>query len=165
MNWLLLHQNKYEAKFFNKIGNDFLMFNNFSNEVQLFDIRMFKDDRGSLCVVESKKDLPFDIKRIFYVFGTKRNISRGNHAHKTSKQFLVVLNGLLKVSAENRGNINSFLLSSSNVGLYLPPLTWSVETPIEDGTIYLVLTSEEYNESDYIHNYSDFIRAGDSFKC
>lgn len=154
-----------KAKCFNKISNSFMMDNRLANEVQLFEIRMFDDDRGSLCVIESRKDLPFEIKRIFYVVSTKKDVSRGNHAHKTSEQLLIVLNGTLRVSVENRGKINSFLLSSSNIGLYLPPLSWSVETPIENGTIYLVLSSEEYEESDYIRNYSDFVRAGDSFQC
>lgn len=116
-------------------------------------------------MIESKKDLPFEIKRIFYVVGTKKDVSRGNHAHKTSEQLLIVLNGYLRVRVENRGKVNSFLLSSSNIGLYLPPLSWSVETPIENGTIYLVLSSEEYKESDYIRNYSDFVKVGDSLQC
>ena len=162
MNWLrILHESLY-GKIFNNISNKSTMDKRFANEVRLIDIRTFDDNRGSLCVIESKKDLPFEIKRIFYVVGTKKYVSRGNHAHRTSEQLLIILNGYLRVSVENRGKVKSFLLSSSNIGLYLPPLSWSVETPIENGTIYLVLSSAEYKESDYIRNYSDFVKVGDS---
>jgi dTDP-4-dehydrorhamnose 3,5-epimerase-like enzyme len=138
------------------------MDNSFINEVQLFEIRTFSDDRGSLCVIESHKDLAFCTKRIFYVFDTKKNVTRGDHAHKKSKQFLVVLQGALRVTVETRYGSSNYLLSSPTIGLYLPPMTWTIETPTEDGTIYLVLSSEEYDDSDYIRNHSDFIKAGDT---
>lgn len=137
------------------------MNNSLPNEVRIIGITIFTDVRGSLCAIESSKDIEFDIKRIFYVFGTKKNVSRGNHAHRSAKQLLVVLSGSLRINVEYNSRKEAFLLSSPKVGLYLPPMTWSVEIPLQDETIYLVLTSERYNESDYIHNYVEFIKAGD----
>lgn len=114
------------------------------------------DSRGNITIVEANKEIPFEIKRIFYITNVPTDGQRGGHAHKTLHQFLIATSGSLDVIAENGQKRTTFSLNSPGIGLYLPPMTWKVMSNFTPGTVCLVLASNYYDESDYIRNYDDF---------
>jgi len=115
------------------------------------------DLRGNLSVVDSSTCLPFELKRVFYVYDIPADTQRGAHAHLTLHQFLWCISGSISVDTEDRhGTHHSFTLSLPWQGLYLPPLTWASERAITSGSVYAVAASSLYDESDYIRDYSSF---------
>ena len=123
----------------------------------LINIPKYSDHRGNLSVVDFKTCLPFDIKRVFYVYDIPAGSQRGAHAHYTLEQFIWCVAGSISVSTTSCDGINaSFNLSLPWQGLYLPPLTWANESALSAGCVYLVAASEYYNEADYIRDFNCF---------
>lgn len=116
------------------------------------------DDRGQLVAIESNIDVPFEIKRIFYIYGTKQGIPRGNHAHYKTKQYLISVSGSCKVTLDNGLEKSTYELNSQNKGLLQNEFVWGVMHDFSEDCVLLVLASEHYYESDYIRDYNDFIR-------
>lgn len=124
----------------------------------LIEIKTFSSQKGILSTIDSKNNLPFEIRRIFFVYNIPINTERGNHAHKKLKQFIWVLNGLLEISTvSNDMKKSKFRLEKSNIGLYIPELTWSSQITKSDNCIYCVAASDYYDESEYIRDFKDFI--------
>ena len=115
------------------------------------------DKRGSLSFVEGGRHVPFDIKRVFYLYDIAEGEHRGAHAHKECHQFLVALNGSFSVLVDNGQKKETFHLDKPNSGLHIPPLLWATEFNFSQGAICLVFASLPYDESDYIRNYVDYI--------
>ena len=114
------------------------------------------DDRGSLIAVESLKEVPFEIKRIYYIFGTKTDVARGFHAHKKLKQLLICVSGSVNIKCEYQDKIETHSLNSPSQGLYMEGLVWREMFDFSPDAVLLVLASDFYNESDYIRSYDDF---------
>jgi hypothetical protein len=113
---------------------------------------------GDLIVASAHSEIPFIPKRVFLIHNVFDNeLVRGKHAHKECHQFLIVSSGSLTIRYLNKNINKTIVLDNPNVGLYLPPLTWSEQTNYNPDTILLVLASHDYNELDYIRNYEDFI--------
>lgn len=112
--------------------------------------------RGTLCVAEYDKHVPFDIKRIFYLYDLPVNVLRGQHAHRKQEQFIISLSGTIELSTTYRGNKRSFTLSRPTEGIYFPPMTWIDIKVLEVPAICLVISSGLYDESDYIRDYKTF---------
>ena len=111
---------------------------------------------GYISVAEPKSELPFPVKRVYWVYGTPENSERGNHASKTGKQVLVIVNGEAEVILENpEGKITTFKLNDPNTGLYVPPLHWK-QIKLSEKAIILSLASSEFDESDYLRDYKLF---------
>jgi dTDP-4-dehydrorhamnose 3,5-epimerase-like enzyme len=111
---------------------------------------------GFLSVAESKNNIPFELKRIFWSYFTPQNITRGRHAHYETQMMIVAVNGRIQVTTELiNGEKGSFLLDSPKIGLYLPPLCWHVLQYSHDA-VQLVMTSTEYQDYDYIRDYDEF---------
>jgi len=111
---------------------------------------------GFLTAIERSTGLPFDVKRVYTVVNTKENNVRGYHAHKTLWQIFFAVHGKIDVCAEDvEGNIETFELSTSNVGLVCGPHIWHTIT-YHGSAILMVLASEEYHEEDYIRDYEEF---------
>ena len=124
----------------------------------LIDIPKHEDHRGNLSVIDSSTCLPFDIKRIFYVYDIPSGVARGGHAHYTLHQFIWCVSGSISVSTVScNAKQESFSLSLPWRGLYLPPLTWASETAQSGGCVYMVAASDYYDETDYIRDYSFFM--------
>ncbi len=121
-----------------------------------FDIK--GDDRGSLISIEQKKNLPFDIKRVYYIFKSSGNVRRGMHAHKKLKQLLVAVNGSCKLVIENGIFKECLLLDSPSKGIYIEEIVWREIYDFSDDCVLMVLTDDYYNEDDYIRNYEEFKR-------
>jgi acetyltransferase-like isoleucine patch superfamily enzyme len=128
-----------------------------STTAKLYEIPNFADVRGSLGVVTLEEQVPFQVRRLFYTYDAPSSKVRGEHAHKECHQFLIVVSGRLNVVADDGANRDEFVLDSPSKGLYLPPGLWAVQYKHQLNTVLLVLASHEYDEADYIRDYSAFI--------
>ena len=111
---------------------------------------------GNLSVVESSQDLPFSIKRVYYLHGLHENVSRGFHAHRTLHQCLVAVHGSLELRLEGPAGKFVFTLSSPGEGVVIPPGYWREMHEMSEDTVIMVLASADYDESDYIRDYGEF---------
>lgn len=116
------------------------------------------DDRGSLVALETSKQIPFDIKRVYYIFGTKTGVARGFHAHKALKQVAICVSGKCKMILDNGHTKEEAWLDSPNKGLLIEDLVWREMHNFSEDCVLLVLASEHYDESDYIRNYDEFLK-------
>lgn len=126
--------------------------------VKLINLTSFGDERGSLVALESNKIIPFDIKRVYYIFGTKDGVSRGFHAHKTLKQVLVCVSGKCRITLDNGLERKEVWLDSSLKGLVVEEFIWREMHDFSEDCVLLVLANQHYNENDYIRSYSEFLR-------
>lgn len=124
--------------------------------VRQIDFTPHGDDRGSLVALEVGSDVPFDIERIYYIYGTTPGTPRGFHAHKRLKQVFICVSGACTIVLDDGLCRESFRLSSPENGLYLEGLVWREMVDFTDDCVLLVLASEHYSESDYIRDYDDF---------
>lgn len=114
---------------------------------------------GFISVAQAFSNVPFEIKRVYWIYQTPEAIGRGNHAHKNSLQLFVCLHGKITITLENRqGKILEFVLSNPNQGLLIPNYYWT-KLKFNNEAIGLCLSSSEYEESDYMRDYDDFLNA------
>ncbi|HMG32377.1 MAG TPA: FdtA/QdtA family cupin domain-containing protein [Blastocatellia bacterium] len=130
--------------------------------MRLLDLPVRRDPRGSLCFAEYGKELPFVPMRYFVVFDVPPGQARGGHAHRRVHQFLVCVRGSCVVSADDGADKQDFLLDSPSRGLHLPPLVWASQHDHSPDAILLVLSSEVYEEEEYIRDYQEFKRIVDT---
>ena len=115
------------------------------------------DDRGSLVALEANKSVPFDIKRLYYIFGTREGVVRGLHAHKALKQVMVCITGFCQITLDNGNITESVLLESPTQGIYVEGLIWREMSNFSSDCVLLVIASEHYDESDYVRKYDEFM--------
>lgn len=115
------------------------------------------DDRGSLVAIEFRKDIPFAVKRVYYIFGIKEGDIRGLHAHKTLHQVMVCVNGSCTIVMDDGFNKTNVLLASPDIGLDIGPRVWHEMKDFSSNAVLLVFASDWYDEDDYIRNYDEFI--------
>ena len=116
-----------------------------------------EDERGLLVTLEGTKSVPFNIKRVYYIFGTKEGISRGFHAHLNLKQVAVCVKGSCQFVLDNGKQRQEVILDSPTKGLLIEDLTWREMFNFSPDCVLLVLASEYYDELDYIRNYDEFL--------
>lgn len=121
------------------------------------DFNVLGDDRGQLVALEGNKDIPFCIKRVFYIYGTQKDVPRGNHSHYKTKQFLIAVNGSCKVTLDNGKNKETFDLNKPNLGLFQDALIWGNMHNFSSDCVLMVLANDYYDESDYIRDYDNFL--------
>jgi mannose-6-phosphate isomerase-like protein (cupin superfamily) len=133
---------------------------NYNNleDLELLDIPTIADTRGNLAVIE-KDILPYQVKRVYYLFDVPSDSFRGGHAHKEQLEFLIALSGSFTVTVDNGKSKKSFLLNKPNKGLLLPTGIWRELEDFSSGAICLVLSSGEFDEDDYIRSYDDFLNS------
>jgi len=130
--------------------------------VSLINIINFKslgDERGSLVALEGGKSVPFDIKRVYYIFGTREGVSRGFHAHRNLKQVAICVAGSCRFILDDGKFREEILLEKSSVGLLIEGLTWREMHAFSPDCVLMVLASEYYDEADYIRDYRTFLTA------
>jgi dTDP-4-dehydrorhamnose 3,5-epimerase-like enzyme len=115
-------------------------------------------DLGSLVFLEANRDIPFAFKRVYYTYGVKEGVVRGHHAHKTLEQLLICVYGAIEIMCDNGEKKEYTVLEDPAKGLYVAPGIWHTMKWLQDDSVLLVLTSEYYDESDYIRYYDEFIR-------
>ncbi|PTP92749.1 dTDP-6-deoxy-3,4-keto-hexulose isomerase [Vibrio splendidus] len=123
--------------------------------IKIIEFKSIEDSRGSLISLEEEKNIPFKIKRVYYLFNTL-DIPRGFHAHKNLKQVAICLNGSCRFVLDDGINRESLVLDSPKVGLYIDNNKWREMHDFSDDCVLVVLASEHYDESDYIRDYDEF---------
>lgn len=121
-----------------------------------FDIK--GDERGSLISLEENKNIPFNIKRVYYIFDTKSNVRRGFHAHKKLKQVLIAVSGSCKVLLDDGKNKQEILLDDPQVGLLVESMMWREMFDFSADCVLMVVADNFYHEEDYIRDYEEFVK-------
>lgn len=125
----------------------------------LIELPQISNRAGNITVVENgQMILPFDVKRIFYLYDIPGGQSRGAHAHKVCHQFLIAASGSFEVSLSD-GKTNRIVhLNNAKIGLHIPPGIWAAENNFSSGSVCLVLASHTYDAEDYLRSYRDYLR-------
>lgn len=126
------------------------------NDCRIVDIRKYTDSRGYLSVIESDLDVPFEIKRVYYLYMVPE-AARGAHAHKQLQQLLVATSGSVEVIMDDGTTKKSFMLDRPWKGLYVPAGLWRDLENFSGGAVLMCLASEKYDASDYIRDYNEFL--------
>ncbi|WP_150468055.1 sugar 3,4-ketoisomerase [Francisella sp. SYW-9] len=126
--------------------------------ISLLDFKVMGDSRGSLVSLEQNKNIPFDIKRVYYIYDTRQDVRRGFHAHKNLQQVLVCISGSCKILIDDGNNKNNVLLNDPKRGLLISGLVWREMYNFSSDCVLMVLASDFYDERDYIRDYDLFLR-------
>lgn len=128
------------------------------SQCQILELPKITDNRGNLTFIEENRHVPFDIKRIYYLYDIPGGESRGGHAHKKLHQFLVALSGTFDVVLDDGFQRKTFSLNRAYNGLLIVPGIWRELNNFSTGSVCLVLASELYDHEDYIYKYEDFVQ-------
>ncbi|RMG78389.1 MAG: WxcM-like domain-containing protein [Bacteroidetes bacterium] len=133
------------------------------HELAIIDLpQIGKPEEGYISVAEINHTVPFIIKRVYWTYYTPHHIIRGRHAHKSLYQIIIAVSGIIEIATEDRNRKKkSFILDSPNKGLLLPPHYWHT-MQFSHNAVLLSLCSMEYDESDYIRSYEEFIHGNNS---
>lgn len=126
-------------------------------EIKMFTFPPHGDDRGQLVAIEEGMDLPFDVRRVYYIYDTLPGVRRGFHAHLQLEQVLLCVSGSCKIHLDNGYETAEVVLDKPNEGLYISNNMWREMYDFSEGAVLLVLASEHYTEADYIRNYDAFL--------
>jgi dTDP-4-dehydrorhamnose 3,5-epimerase-like enzyme len=124
--------------------------------IELIDIPKITDPRGNLAVIE-KSTLPFEMKRLYYLFDVPSTSHRGGHAHKECLELLIAISGSFTVILDDGKDKKEVTLNKPDKGLLIPTMIWRELSDFSSGAMCLVVASQEFNEADYIREYDDFI--------
>ena len=125
-------------------------------EPGIIDLPRIRDERGSLSFVEGGSGVPFEIRRVFYIYDVPRGASRAGHALRTCEQLIVAVSGAFDVTCDDGKTRSVQRLEAACRGFYVPPLTWLELANFTPGAVCLVLASEPYSEAAYIRAYDQF---------
>tara|TARA_B100000925_G_C21907495_1_gene429973 strand:+ start:183 stop:581 length:399 start_codon:yes stop_codon:yes gene_type:complete len=124
---------------------------------KIINFPIMGDDRGLLVAMESIDKVPFEIKRVYFIFDTLKDVSRGFHAHKQLEQIAVCVSGKCRMTLDDGKKREDVWLDSPNKSIFIDKYIWHEMHDFSEGCVLLVLASEHYNESDYIRSYDDFM--------
>jgi hypothetical protein len=125
---------------------------------RIIDLPKISDPRGNLTFVEGQNHIPFDIKRVYYLYDVPGGESRGGHAHYELEQLVIAASGSFDMILDDGVNQRRFHLNRSYYGLYIPKMIWREMDNFSSSSVCLVLASMKYDESDYIRDYKEFLR-------
>ena len=129
------------------------------NKVQMLEFPQKGDERGHLVIVEGGIDIPFDIARAFYIYGSDSDVVRGQHANKKSEFVLINVAGSSKVKVKDgEGNEAIFCLNRPHTGIYLPTMVWKDMYDFSEDSVLLCLASTHYDSNEYIRDYDEFVK-------
>ena len=135
------------------------MINSRINHCKIVKLKDFNNFSAKISVYDNlNKNLPFQVKRVFYLYDIPSGQSRGAHAHKKCMQLLVSVSGSFNVLVDDGINSKTFFLNKPNTGLFIPPGIWASELDFSAGSVCLVLASHYFEEEDYLRNYNDFLK-------
>lgn len=126
-------------------------------KIELIPLQQHGDERGLLVALEEERNIPFLIKRVYYVFDTLQGIRRGFHAHKKTRQLAIAIKGSCSFLFDDGEKRKDIILNNPAQGLMIEPGIWHEMYDFSDDCILMVLADDIYNESDYIRSYQDFI--------
>lgn len=128
-------------------------------DCKLIELPRIHDPRGNLTFVESTRHLPFEIKRVYYLYDIPGGATRAGHAHKRLEQFLIAISGSFDVHVDDGRERRSFHMSRSYYGLLIPPGIWREIDNFSSGSVCLAMVSDFYDEGDYYRDYDGFLAA------
>lgn len=128
-------------------------------QYKLIEFTDLGDERGNLVVIEGEgMDIPFDIKRVFYIYGSDSEVVRGQHANRETEFLLVNVSGTSKVRVDNGTESEIVELNKPRMGLYIPNMLWKDMYDFSEDSVLLVLASRHYDAKEYIRNYEDYLK-------
>lgn len=129
------------------------------DECRIYHLPKITDTRGNLTVVEGGKDVPFEIRRVYYLYDVPGGAARGGHGHKRLSQLLIATSGSFDVILDDGSMRRTVHLNRPYQGLYICPMIWRELGNFSSGSVCMVIASEFYDESDYYRDYDEFLRA------
>lgn len=123
---------------------------------KIVDLPKVEDPRGNLTFIEADKHIPFDIRRVYYLYDVPGGSHRGGHAHKDLHQLLIAMSGSFDITLDDGRTKFRYHMNRSYYGLYIPPMIWREIDNFSSGSVCMVLASEHYLESDYYRDYDEF---------
>jgi dTDP-4-dehydrorhamnose 3,5-epimerase-like enzyme len=128
-------------------------------DCKIIDLPKISDPRGNLTFVEGGNQIPFDIRRVYYLYDVPGGAERGGHAHKALSQLIIAMSGSFDVILDEGGEKKRFHLNRSYQGLYVCPMMWRELDNFSSGSVCMVLASNIYEESDYYRDYNEYLTA------
>ena len=128
------------------------------DDVKRINLKFINDPDGSLAPIEFDRDVPFEVKRMFYVFGVHNQNDRGKHSHHKTKQLLISVNGSVTVVCDDGFERKEWVLDEPYKALYIPEMIWDEQIYKDENSVLLVLANTVYNHLDYIEDYEEFKR-------
>lgn len=122
----------------------------------LIHFKPLGDERGSLIAIEAEKSVPFEVRRVYYIFGTKEGVERGFHAHKALNQVAVAVAGSCEMVLDDGATQKTVLMNSAEKGVFIEPKVWHYMRAFSPDCVLLVLADQHYDETDYIRDYREF---------
>jgi dTDP-4-dehydrorhamnose 3,5-epimerase-like enzyme len=129
------------------------------NDCRIIDLPKITDPRGNLSFIEGGNHIPFDIKRVYYLYDVPGGAERGGHAHKALNQLIIAMSGSFDVVLDDGNGKKRFHLNRSYYGLYVCPMIWRELDNFSSGSVCMVLASNFYDEEDYYRSYPEFLTA------
>lgn len=128
------------------------------DKIKLIEFKQNGDERGHLVVVEGIKDIPFDIKRVFYIYGSDEDVVRGQHANRKTQFVLINVSGTSKVMVDDGKTKEVYNLDRPHIGIYMPTMVWKEMYDFSSDSVLLCIASEPYDGDEYIRDYSEFLK-------
>lgn len=132
---------------------------NISGTVEMIDLPVVSDPRGDLTFVEGSRHIPFEIRRVYYLYNVPVDSERGGHAHRNLEQVIFALSGSFRIKVDDGYKKSEYVLRDPRRGLYINRLIWREMDMFSQGAVCMVLASQPYDESDYYRKYEEFINA------
>ncbi|MBE5936537.1 MAG: WxcM-like domain-containing protein [Lachnospiraceae bacterium] len=133
---------------------------NHMDQVRMLEFPVNGDERGHLVIVEGLQDIPFEMKRLFYIFGSDPEVVRGQHANRKSQFVLINVAGTSKVKVKDgRGNEAIYCLNRPHTGLFIPTMVWKDMYDFSEDSVLLCISDEHYDPAEYIRNYDEYVKA------
>jgi hypothetical protein len=126
------------------------------DKCKIIELPKIEDIRGNLTFIEANEHVPYDIKRVYYLYDVPGGEKRGGHAHKSLEQFIIAASGSFDVILDDGVDRKRYHLNRSYYGLYIPTMIWRELDNFSSGSVCVVLASEHFNEEDYIRDYNEF---------
>jgi hypothetical protein len=129
------------------------------NDCKIIELPKIQDPRGNLTFIEGGRHVPFEVRRIYYLYDVPGGAERGGHAHKELHQFIIAMSGSFDVVLDDGAQKKRFHLNRSYYGLYVCPMIWRELDNFSSGSVCLALASNLYSESDYYRDYQEYLRS------
>ena len=127
-------------------------------DIKMYTFEPHGDERGQLVAIEAFKDIPFEIKRVYYMYDTTAGVARGHHAHKQLEQILICVHGSCRILLDNGKEKETVVLDQPNTGLYISSDMWREMYDFSSDSVLLVLANTHYDGKEYIRNYEDYLK-------